>query len=83
MLTAVWLWGLPRLGSWPSIQARIRRDERCGIDPSAKFYTELDARHRLLREVTSRRDSEPRVFWIPSGWDHSFVRSKNRRSRAS
>ncbi|HEY1784996.1 MAG TPA: hypothetical protein VGG30_05575 [Pirellulales bacterium] len=40
-IAVVWLYGLPLLGSRPAIQRYIRENESRGIDPSAKFYTEL------------------------------------------
>jgi hypothetical protein len=41
MLAAIWLGILPYVGSRPSIRAYIEQNELHGIDPSAKFYTEL------------------------------------------
>jgi hypothetical protein len=64
-LAVVWCGVLPWLGRSPAIQAHIRRNTAQGVDPSAKFYTELEARHRLLTEVDTLRQSHPRAFWVP------------------
>jgi hypothetical protein len=43
LLAAIWLWVLPQLADWPVIARHIARDERLGINPAAKFYTEHEA----------------------------------------
>ena len=57
-LAVVWLGLLPLLGRHPEIDAHIRRNERLGIDPSAKFYTELPAMPELYEHVQHRRVSD-------------------------
>jgi hypothetical protein len=53
-IAAIWLIVLPRIAALPAVQAHIQRNEAAGIDPSAKFYSELPAMPRLLERV--RRD---------------------------
>lgn len=47
----LWLVVLPRVAVLPAVRARIERNEAAGIDPAAKFYTELPAMPRLLKQV--------------------------------
>jgi len=42
-LTTIWLTILPMIAQQPTVAARIQRLEARGIDPTAIFYTELDA----------------------------------------
>jgi len=52
----LWLVLLPAIGNVPSVRRYIDYNERAGIDPSAKFYSELPAMGRLIdRAVTAQR----------------------------
>lgn len=42
-VAVVWLIVLPAVGRWPTVRARIDRNEARGINPEAMFYTELNA----------------------------------------
>lgn len=53
MLTLVWGWLLPMLANQPQIQARLKFLDHHGIDPSAMFYTELDAMAPILERIES------------------------------
>jgi hypothetical protein len=56
IIALVWLCALPLLGSRPAIQHYIERNESLGIDPSAKFYTELPGMADFFdRTDTARR----------------------------
>lgn len=59
----VWLVLLPAVGNLPAVKAHIARNEALGIDPSAKFYTEVDAVRtaRVGLESLGRRDAG--VLW--------------------
>jgi hypothetical protein len=50
-----WLAVLPLVGEQPVVRATISRNERLGIDPAAKFYTELPCMpcvyHRIERSM--------------------------------
>jgi hypothetical protein len=48
-LAAIWLVLLPWIGSQPAMNARIEWLDQRGIDPSAMYYTELDAMKSILR----------------------------------
>ena len=58
-ITSVWLLVLPRVATFPPIQAHIDRNEAAGIDPAAKFYSELPAMPRLLELVREDFFSQP------------------------
>ncbi len=46
-----WLVALPWLARTPAVRERIARDEAMGVNPSAKFYTELPATPRIVARV--------------------------------
>lgn len=47
----VWCQLLPRLARQPSVQEHLAFLDENGIDPSAMFYTELDAMEPILRRL--------------------------------
>lgn len=55
LLAVVWLAVLPFIGRQPGIDAYIQQNERLGIDPSAKFYTEIPAMPELYEQVQRKR----------------------------
>ena len=59
----VWLLLLPRVARWPVVQERIARDEHLGVDPSAKFYTELPAMPRVVDRLEAMERRRPGAFW--------------------
>lgn len=62
VVAAIWLGVLPYAGRQPGIESYIRRNEQSGIDPSAKFYTELPLMPSVLERVESlRRREGPKV----------------------
>jgi len=51
-----WLVVLPRVGNQPALRAFIERNETLGVDPTAKFYTELPGMADFRdRTATARR----------------------------
>ena len=58
VLAIVWLTVLPFIGRQPNIDAYIQQNERLGIDPSAKFYTEVPAAPDLVERVQRRLSTE-------------------------
>jgi len=56
----VWLTILPRVGQQPAVRDYIRRNELLGVDPAAKFYTELPCMpgvyYRVERSMQRERD---------------------------
>jgi hypothetical protein len=60
LMAAVWLGVLPLVARHPAVDGYIRHNEELGIDPSAKFYTELPAMPDLLGRVErARARAEP------------------------
>lgn len=53
------LWGvvLPWVATWPGMAARIERNAERGIDPSAKFYSELEGFSSREAEFRGRETS--------------------------
>ena len=49
VVAAVWLFVLPRIAERPVMKAHLEWLDERGIDPSAMFYTELDAMDEMLR----------------------------------
>ena len=62
-IVAVWLGVLPYVGQLPHVREHIDRNERQGIDPSAKFYTELPAMPVLWDRVESAQRRDGQAFW--------------------
>jgi hypothetical protein len=54
------LWGvvLPWVATWPSMASRIERNAARGIDPSVKFYSELESFSSREAEFRGREGSE-------------------------
>jgi len=57
----VWLAILPRVGAQPVVREHIRRNERLGIDPAAKFYTELPCMPGVFYRVDRSMHRQPTV----------------------
>jgi hypothetical protein len=55
IIALLWLAVLPQIGNLPAVRATIRRNDSLGIDPSAKFYSELPAMPALLDHVRDAR----------------------------
>ncbi len=53
-IAVVWLLILPWMASRESISDRLNWLEDRGIDPSAMYYTELDAMKPILRKLEKR-----------------------------
>jgi hypothetical protein len=69
-IAAVWLGVLPLLGRQQRIRAYVERNEALGIDPTAKFYTELPAMPEIFDRMESaqRRAEKSRNLGLtPSG----------------
>ncbi len=58
----VWLAALPWAARMSAVRARIARDEAAGVDPSAKFYTELPGMPGILGRVEEIRRREAGLF---------------------
>lgn len=62
-MAAVWLVVLPWIGTWPAVREKIRFEESRGIDPSAMFYTELDAMPAIADEIDRLHLENGKAFW--------------------
>ncbi|MEX0703827.1 MAG: hypothetical protein WD069_17140 [Planctomycetales bacterium] len=64
-IAAVWLVVLPWLAARPALRARIERERAAGIDPGAKFYTELDAMDGVMDRWRRIESGRPGLWWDP------------------
>lgn len=63
-IAAIWLLILPALAKVSSIRGMIDRHEADGVDPSAKFYSELPAMPMITRRVDEIRRAQPEAFGL-------------------
>jgi hypothetical protein len=63
IVAVVWLGALPRVGSTSRVHRYIERNESLGIDPSAKFYTELPLMPATIDRVDAARRRDAPAFW--------------------
>jgi hypothetical protein len=63
VIAAFWLLVLPQIGGSLPVRAYIDRNEKLGIDPSVKFYTELPAMPALYDRIEMVNHRDPRAFW--------------------
>ncbi len=63
-IAAVWLGVLPLAAKTDGVRRMIERNELRGIDPSAKFYSELPAMEGIIDRMdgVSRRRGD--AFWL-------------------
>ena len=64
-IAAIWLGILPAVAQVSSVNRMIRRQEAHGVDPSAKFYSELPAMPMITQRVDQIRDENAAAFWGP------------------
>jgi hypothetical protein len=62
-IAVVWLIVLPRVAALPTVRAHIQRNEQAGIDPSAKFYSELPAMPRIIDQIEAARRAGDARAW--------------------
>jgi len=55
VIGVLWLVVLPWIARVEAVRARIARNEAMGVNPSAKFYTELPATPEILERVEAAR----------------------------
>jgi hypothetical protein len=68
-LVFLWLAVLPRLAAQPSVQQHIEFLQHRQIDPSAMFYTELEAMEGVDARMGAIRREHGARFWRP-GTEH-------------
>lgn len=66
VLLVIWLGVLPRLAQTPSLKQYLDRNEELGIDPGAKFYTELPGMRRIIERVQTAHRLHGAEFWTVS-----------------
>jgi hypothetical protein len=65
VLTVCWLLVLPLVARTPAVSSMVERNGRLGIDPSAKFYSELPAMPQLRQRMEAVRADGGDAFWRP------------------
>jgi hypothetical protein len=73
VVAGIWLLVLPVIGAQPRVQTMIENNERLGIDPSAKFYTELPGMERFLQRIDDTHRQHPNVMWSRSAPEHASI----------
>ncbi len=63
-IAAIWLVVLPALANVSAIRGMIDRHEADGVDPSAKFYSELPAMPMISQRVDEIRRAQPEAFGL-------------------
>lgn len=64
---AIWCVALPWLSSRQSVQERLKFLDERGIDPSAMFYTELEAMDPILDRIEGRAITKRTAKILTSG----------------
>ena len=64
VVAGIWLVGLPRLAEQPAVRHYIDDNEARGIDPSAKFYTELPGMPAFYSRVQDARRRDRAAFGL-------------------
>ncbi len=59
----MWQFVLPAISRQPAVAERIERLEEQGIDPSANFYTELDAMPAAEQRIQRARAGDDDPLW--------------------
>lgn len=55
-MVVAWLVVLPQIGEFPHVRAMIDHNDERGIDPTAKFYTELPMMGRVRERIRGVND---------------------------
>jgi hypothetical protein len=62
-VAVVWLAVLPAVGRMEAIREYISRNEAAGVDPSAKFYSEMPAMCDVIDRVETAQRRDRAAFW--------------------
>lgn len=54
LMAVIWLRVLPWVAAQPKMAAHLEQLDKQGIDPSAMFYTDLEAMEPILRRLECR-----------------------------
>jgi hypothetical protein len=71
----VWMVVLPTVGSQSGVRSSIQFLREREIDPSAMFYTDLEALPDLQSDLDRIRREQPRAFWLPRDRDSRMAGS--------
>jgi hypothetical protein len=63
-MAACWLILLPLAARMPRIRNDIQRNEALGVDPSAKFYSELPAMPAIMERMKETQRQHSSAFWL-------------------
>ena len=58
LTAAVWLIGLPRLAEFPPVARWLKRLDEHKVDPSAMYYTEVEALKPTLERLNAPRHAK-------------------------
>ena len=64
-LAVGWLLVLPLAARLPAVSGIVERNERLGIDPSVKFYSELRVMPEIRQRMEAVRAEGGEAFWRP------------------
>jgi hypothetical protein len=64
LIAAIWLLLLPAIAQVSTVRTMIDRHESHGVDPSAKFYSELPAMPMISQRVDEIRQQHPEAFGL-------------------
>lgn len=53
VVSFLWLVVLPAIAALPAVEGYVRKNERLGIDPSVKYYSELPAMGAIRDRIES------------------------------
>jgi|GEM_PF-817151 len=73
IVAGIWLLVLPVIGAQPQVRTMIENNEQLGIDPSAKFYTELPGMERFLQRIDDTHRQHPNVMWSRSAPEQASI----------
>jgi hypothetical protein len=73
-IAIVWTVVLPWFGARQSMRAQIDFLKGQGIDPSALYYTDLEAMPRLESNLAALRQTHPEAFWPIKPADNATFR---------
>ena len=62
-IVTIWILVLPWIGSRPSVRMQIEYLDRDGVDPTALYYTDLEAMERVESDIAAISQSHPDAFW--------------------